>query len=425
MGLFRSVRRSGFRRRSQQDDRPPWIAALVLVTGVGPLATDAYLPAMPQVRQTLGTTASLTQLTMTAFIIGSAAGMLLLGPVSDGLGRRKVILAAAATFAASSLVCAISPSIGILIVVRFVQGVAAGGGAAVGLAVVSDRYEGSAAARTLGTLISINLLAPVIAPVIGAGILTFGDWRTVFAFLIAAGVLMTVAARAGIPETLPPARRQPGGLRSAIERMGNLLGDRAFVVPVFVQCLATAGFFTYIGGSSFVLQTQLGISEQLYALVFATNAAAMTMASICFRFSVTRAGPFLLRGIGLGTSTAAAAALAAFAVIDPHPGLAPVWCLLILIVGGMGLMMSATTAIAQEAGRRFAGSASALRGGMTFLVGALTTPLTGLIGHQTVSVMATAMAVFFLAATVLWLRYPTTSFSNMTTGRTRHHDEHR
>lgn len=256
-----------------------------------------------------------------------------------------------------------------------------------------------------GTLISINLVAPVIAPAIGAAILAVGDWRAVFVCLIAVGALMIVFASVGIPETLSPDRRHRGGLRSTTERMRELLGERAFMIPVLIQCLATAGFFTYIGGSSFVLQTQLGISEQHYALVFATNAAAMTMASISFRLAVTRVRPLVLLGTGLAISTAAGLVLALVAIATPRLGLAPVWCLLIITVGGMGLTVSASTAVAQEAGRRYAGTASALRGGLVFLVGALATPLTGLIGDQTVAVMASGMTVFFVGAVVLWLQH--------------------
>ncbi|HVX45796.1 MAG TPA: multidrug effflux MFS transporter [Mycobacteriales bacterium] len=391
---------------SAASDHSPRVAALVLVTGVGPLATDTYLAALPGVQRSLSTSASMAQLTMTAFIVGLAAGQLLFGPISDGRGRRRLILSGCLTFAVTSAVCAVAPVVGMLIAARVVQGAAAGCGAAVGRAVVSDRYEGAHAAAMFGTLTAIGLLAPVVAPAIGGAILTVGDWRSVFAFLTATGALMVAAAFVGIPETLPPERRHGHGVRNSAARMADLLRDRAFRAPVAIQCLATAGFFTYIGGSSFVLQDELGISERTYSLVFATNAAAMAVTSAVFRSAVGRTGAARLRAIGLSSSTAGTVVLAGLALALPHARLSLVWPLLVVIVAGMGLTIPATTTIAQEAGRRFSGTASALQGGLVFLVGAVTTPLTGLIGHQTVRVMAGVMALFFLAAVGVWLAYP-------------------
>ena len=120
----------------------PWLLALVLVTGVGPLATDTYLASLPQVQATLGTSSTVVQLTMTSFLAGMAVGQLVAGPVSDGRGRRGMILAGAAMFTLMSLLCALAPSGWTLVVERGVQGLVAGVGVSVGRAVVSDRYAG-------------------------------------------------------------------------------------------------------------------------------------------------------------------------------------------------------------------------------------------------------------------------------------------
>jgi DHA1 family bicyclomycin/chloramphenicol resistance-like MFS transporter len=136
--------------------RRPWLVALVLVTGVGPLATDTYIAALPQVRSTLGTTATVAQLTMTFFIAGMAVGQLLSGPVSDSRGRRSMILASSATFALASLLCAVAPTGLLLVVGRAAQGLVAGVGVSVGRAVVSDRYVGARAAAAYGTLASAS-----------------------------------------------------------------------------------------------------------------------------------------------------------------------------------------------------------------------------------------------------------------------------
>lgn len=385
--------------------RRPWLFALVLVTGVGPLATDTYIAALPEVRSTLGTTATVAQLTMTFFIAGMAVGQLVSGPVSDSRGRRAMILASSTTFALASLLCAVAPTGPLLVAGRAVQGLVAGVGVSVGRAVVSDRYVGARAAAAYGTLASASLVGPVVAPAVGGVLLTVGDWRTIFLFLGVVGVAMTTLAFLGIPETLPPERRQASGLREVAGRMRDLMTDRVFVAPVVVQCLVVAGFFVYIGGSSIVLQTQLGISEREYTALFATNALAMVLASVAFRLLVVRTGAAVLRRAAMTVATTGGVALLAACLLAPDhvPPLPLVWAPLAVMLGGLGMFLPASTSITQAAGRRSAGTAAALGGGIPFFSGALTTPLTGLLGSQTVLTMASCTVGFYaLAVAAAW-----------------------
>ena len=371
--------------------------------GVGPFATDTYIAALPALQRSLQTTAGTAQLTLTAFLVGLAAGQLAVGPVSDGRGRRGPLLVSTAVFAVTSLLCALAPSGPALVAIRLVQGLAAGGGVAVGRAVVGDRYSGKEAAARFATLAAVFFLGPVVAPAVGAVLLAVGSWRVVFVGLAVLGVAMLAAVALGVPETLPPQRRQGSGFADTAARMADLLGDRVFLRHVLVQCLAAAGFFTYIGGSSFVLQTAYGASPSRYALVFATNAAAMAAASALARLVVPRTGPAPLRLAGLLLSAAGSAGLLALAVADPaaRGPLALPWALLAVAVAGMGLSAPATMALAQEAGRRSGGTASALQGGLTFAAGAAATPLSGLLGADRLLPLAASMAVFFAAALVL------------------------
>jgi MFS transporter, DHA1 family, multidrug resistance protein len=383
--------------------RPPSTAALVLVTGVGPFATDTYLAALPQVQRSLATTAGVAQLTITAFIVGVAVGQLALGPVSDGRGRRTLLLAASVTYALTSVLCAFAPSGPVLVGVRLVQGIAAGGGVAIGRAVVSDHYHGPEAAVRFATLASVTFLGPVLAPSLGGVLLAFGSWRLVFVALAVMGVAMVAAVWWGVPETLPPEQRHGGGLGHTGSRVADLLRDRVFGYHVVVQCLATAGFFTYIGGSSFVLQTVYGISQGRFAVVFAVNAAAMVVTSTVGRFLVRRTGPAPLRRVGVALSTTASVGLLAVALTGSGAGssIGWPWLLLCLVVAGMGLTIPASTVLAQEAGRRSGGTASALQGGIVFLVGAAATPLTGFVGYDSLLPMAACMAGFFAVALAL------------------------
>jgi MFS transporter, DHA1 family, multidrug resistance protein len=375
--------------------------ALALVSGVSPFATDTYIAALPAVQDDLDTTASAAQLTMTAFLVGFAVGQLVCGPASDATGRRRILIVFTAAFVVLSLACAAAPNISLLIAARGLQGFAGGCGLAVGRAVVSDRHTGGDAAVRYGALSSIMLLAPVVAPAIGGVILLFGDWRTIFLFLAGLGVVMTAAVVTGIPETLAVDARSSAGLVETGRRMTGLLRQRPFLGAVLVQCLATAGFFIYIGGSSFVLQEEMGLSESQYSLLFASNAAAMAVVSVVFTATVRRVGLIRWRAIGLVASTTAAAALAGYALVVDEVRLAPVWVLLAVAVAGMGASIPAAIAIAQELGRAVGGTASALQGGLSFAIGAAATPLTGLTGQTSVAGMSLLMACLFLCSAAM------------------------
>lgn len=381
----------------------PRLITLLLVTGTSALSTDAYIAALPSIQSSLHTSSSIAQLTMTAFIAGMALGQLVSGPVSDARGRRRMIIGACLVFTLMSALCAVATSGWLLVLERAIAGAAAGTSVAVGRAVVHDRHHGRAAAAMFGTLSAVSLIAPVIAPAIGGALLVVGDWRTIFWFLTLVGLAMTVAAALGLPETLPPDRRHPGGLGQLGRRAHELLSDRRFRSPVLIHCLTTAGFFVYIGGSSFVLQDGLGISRDAYTLVFTGNALAMVASSWLFRALVVRVGAIRLRRCAVILQTSAVAVLFAATVLaDGHrPPLAVVWMALAAMTAGLGCYLPANSAIAQNAGRRLSGTASALGGGLPFLTGSLTTPLTGAFGSQTVLTMACCMIVPFTLAAVL------------------------
>jgi DHA1 family bicyclomycin/chloramphenicol resistance-like MFS transporter len=381
--------------------RPSFIA-LVLITGTSALSTDTYIAALPEVQRSLGTSSPVAQLTMTTCIAGMAVGQLITGPISDARGRRALIVLATVAFTAMSVLCAIAVTGWSLIIARGVQGIACGAGAAVGRAVVTDTYAGREAAAKFGTLSAIGLIAPVLGPAVGGVLLTFGDWRTIFWFLALVGVAMVLGAVLGLPETLPTGLRHPGGFTQLYLRARDLLSDRAFANPVLVQCMTTGGFFVYIGGSSFVLQQDVGITQHLYTIVFAVNAVAMMLSSVAFRLLVMRFDPFTLRRCAMVVQTIAVTALFGSTMLSLYgrPPLALIWICLCCMTLGLGTYLPANSSITQLAGRRAAGTASALGGGIPFLVGALMTPMTGLIGAQTVPAMATAMFVFFTLAAI-------------------------
>jgi DHA1 family bicyclomycin/chloramphenicol resistance-like MFS transporter len=380
--------------------RVPSFAALVLVTGVGPVALDTYLPALPAMAVSLHTGAAVVQLTVTGFIVGMALGQLVAGPLSDAHGRRPYLLGGTIAFTLLSVVCAVAPDPGVLIAARVLHGLVAGAGIACGRAVVSDHYRGDEAAVRFGTLSSLTRIGPVLAPALGSLILTFGDWRTVFWVLSGVGVVMALSVAFGLPETLRVAERHEGGLTATRARVADLGTDPRFMRTVVIGCLSTAGFFAYLGGSSFVFETVYGISQRAYAAMFTVNALTLTAGSITYRLKVSSVGPARLQAIGLAISTTAAAALLVVAGIgtaDVGSVLVPAGIMSVLTIG-VGLNTPALMTIAQHTGERARGTAAALQGGGSFLAGALVTPLTGLFGYHSLLPMALIMASFLCAA---------------------------
>lgn len=386
--------------------RGPAFLVLALLAGVGPLATDMYLPSLPALAQELGTTPAAAQLTLTAFIVGLAVGQVVLGPFSDATGRRPFVLVGPACFVLTSLASAAATSVVVLVGLRLLQGAAAAAGVVASRAVVSDHYRGDSAARRFGLLSSIVLLSPVIAPVVGSLVLLVADWRAMFLLLAGFGLVQLGGALGWVPETLPREERHPGSVAATAARMADLLRDWTFSGHVAVQSLATMGFFAYIGGSTFVLQEVYGIAASTYGIVFAVNATCMAATSALFARLVGRRDVVHLRRVGLALATSASVALAIAALVAPRhtPPLPLVLALLPLVTAGMGLVVPASITLAQQAGQRARGTAAALNGGISFVCGAAVIPLTGLVTAGALVPMATIMAVFLTLAVAVATR---------------------
>ena len=238
------------------------IVVLGSVNAIGPLSIDMYLPAFPEITRALDTSASSVQLTLTACVAGLALGQLVFGPLSDRLGRKRLLVGAMLIYAVASLLCASAPSIGPLIALRFVQGLAGAGGIVIARAVVRDLHTGAAAVRLFSSLMLVTGLAPILAPVLGGQLLALTSWEGIFITLAVLSALIAALAAVGLQETLPPERRSTAGLGRTVRTMGALLRDRSFLGHGLASGLTFGALFAYISGSSFVLQGIYGLSPQ-------------------------------------------------------------------------------------------------------------------------------------------------------------------
>ena len=371
---------------------------LGMLEAFGPLSMDLYLPQLPQLAASLGTTEALGQATMSACMIGLGLGQLVAGPLSDRFGRRRPLMVGVTAFAVLSVLCAVAPNIELLLLARFLQGLAGSAGIVICLAIARDQFEGAELSRMLSLLFLVSGTAPIIAPVLGGQLARIMDWRGIFWVLGAIGVVLLLVVVFALPETLTPAERHGGGLRTLGGHAGAVVRDRLFVA---VLCAAAGGgvaFFTYLSMSSFVLQDEFGLTPQSFSLAFAAGALASIVGSQTSRLVVRRWGP--LR-VYLGGVTATVIATTAFLVLAlTGTGVLGVVIALIgfMLCSGIGGPNGQTLALAHHGSR--AGTASALLGMATFLFGPVLAPIAAGIGGTNAVTMAVTMAIAAAVAAV-------------------------
>ncbi|MEV1046764.1 Bcr/CflA family efflux MFS transporter [Streptomyces sp. NPDC049916] len=378
------------------------LVTLVLggLTALPPLSMDMYLPALPAVTDSLSAPAATIQLTLTACLAGMALGQLVVGPMSDRWGRRRPLLLGMVVYVIATAMCALAPTAGLLIGFRLLQGLAGAAGIVIARAVVRDLYDGVDMARFFSTLMLISGVAPVIAPLIGGQVMRFTDWRGIFVVLTGVGVLLTLVVVKWLPETLPPAARHTGGVREALRTMRGLLADRVFTGYMVAGGLAFAVLFAYISASPFVVQEIYGASPQTFSLLFGLNSIGLIIVGqvngklLVGRFSLDK-----VLGLGLAVIVLAAVALVLMtAGVFGEVGLVPIAAGLFVLMSAMGLAMPNTNAQALMRTKHAAGSASALLGTSSFLIGAIASPLVGIAGEDTAVPMAVVQVVCALAA---------------------------
>jgi MFS transporter, DHA1 family, multidrug resistance protein len=377
---------------------------LASLTTLGPFALDMYLPGLPGLAHDLRANESTTQVTLTACLLGLALGQLLVGPLSDVVGRRKPLVVGLVVYSIASALCALAPSIYFLIGLRLLQGVAGGSAAVVGIAVVRDLYSGRAAARFYSLLVLVTLISPLLAPIFGGDLLLITSWRGVFFTLAAIGTVFLVFAALALPETLPAEKRRQGGVAEGSRTLGRLWTDRVFISYALPAAFGGATLFTYLAGSSFVLEGVYGASPQVYGLVFAFNGVALGIASQLNRWLLTRVSAERLYLSGICSLVVGGVALLTTVALK-LPGLEWVVIPVMLMVASNGFIGPNSLALALSPHPKAAGSGAALMGSLRFAFGAVMAPVVGLFGSTTALPLALTMFVLSFGAGVTYLAF--------------------
>lgn len=375
---------------------------LLLLTVFGPISMDLYLPALPALTQELSAATSIAQLTVTACLIGLAAGQLIAGPLSDRYGRRSILLVGIVAYIGTSLLCAISPSIEVLVAARLVQGLTGGVGIVIAQAAGRDVYAGGALIRFYGRLTVVGGFAAIVGPLIGGLLSSVADWRGLFVFLAVIGVVILTIVLLAFEETLPAASRTTGGLGRILQDFRTLLGDRVFLGAILNQGFLYAALFAYLSGATFVLQDIYGLSPLGYALAFGANSAGFMVLG----FVAGRTAGRSLRGtLSIGIAVSAVGALGLLASGVMRMPLSVVLVSLFLLAGGVAVTSPPATTIALVEYPEIAGTASSLLGMVRFGFGGIAAPLVGIagatsilpLGLVTVASVTLASLAFFLS----------------------------
>lgn len=361
---------------------------------MAPLATDMYLPALPELSAEFSASTSATQLTLTMTLLGMAIGQIFLGPLSDMYGRKRPLFFGMVAFAIVSAGCFYASSIEPFLALRFLQGFAGASGIVIARAIARDAAEGVELTRFLSILMLVNGLAPILAPVAGGQLLVFSSWRIVFAVLAIIGVLLAVWTLK-TRETLPEGARQKS-MAASFHAFPALLRDRYFFGHCLVQCFVFGAFFSYISGSSFVFQNIYGVSAQEYSLIFGGIGTGLFLAGLLPARLAGRVKDISMLKASLLVPLAGSALLLASLLVGFAP-LALTIVLLFITVVPLSVMGTASFSLALSRQGRNAGAASALIGFFSMVLGGVMMPLVGIAGDHT----ALPMAILMLAGYAL------------------------
>ena len=380
-------------------------AVLALLTAVGPLAIDMYLPSLPTLTAALKATPAEGQLTLSAFLVGFAAGQVIYGPLSDSRGRKPVLLASLALFTFGSALCALAPTIETLIVARFLQALGGAGPVVLARSIVRDLYSGARAARELSNMATILGLIPAIAPLIGGVLENAFNWRATFVLLtLVLGGEMIIVALA-LPETIR--QRAPGGFSpgTVLRSYGVLLRHRGFVSYLGLTAIAFGGLFAYISTSSFILQSIYGLSEIAYGAAFAIGVIGYIGGTLAAGPLVRKRG--LDGAIGVGAAAVACGGLLMLGLVLFGPRTpASVVVPMMFYMFGVGLVMPQSMASALQPFPERAGAASSLVGFAQMTFGAIVGVALGktlALGQAGLLALPVAVSFFGVATLALFL----------------------
>jgi DHA1 family bicyclomycin/chloramphenicol resistance-like MFS transporter len=350
-------------------------ASLAVIGALGPSAVDMYLASLPDIAQEYARSYTQVQLTLTVFLLAMGAGQLLFGPVVDTLGRRRPLLVGLLVFILSSLLAAVAPSLEWLLLARFVQGLGSALTLVVIMSMVRDVAEGARAAQIFALLMTIEGLAPVIAPALGGFLSVHFGWRAIMLVLAALGAAVWLNSFLVLKETLAPEKRLSFQPRAIARTYKHIAADPGFLRPALAVAAVFFFLFAYIGGAALVYQAHFGLSASSFGYVFGGSGVAILLGAISAGRLVSRFGLGTLSQLGAACMLLGAALTLVSAMMAAPLG--AVVAGVVLSLFGLGLCESTLMALAMASQERALGSTAALLGALQLMISSSATPLAG------------------------------------------------
>ncbi|MEF9957171.1 MAG: multidrug effflux MFS transporter [Acinetobacter sp.] len=347
-----------------------WILLLALLTALGPLSIDMYLPALPQMAGDFGVSTQMIANTLPAYFLGLAVGQLIYGPVSDRIGRKPPLYFGLSLYVIASIACVFASHEWMLIVSRIFQALGGCVGVVIARAAIRDRLDLQGSAQAFSSMMIVMSIAPIVAPMLGGLILTFFHWQMIFVCLAVIGVICWLCIHFFFKESLTVERRLKLSFYQVTTLYAAILKDESFRVPMMAGCLTGAALFCYISSASAVFMGQYGLSQQQFSYAFAMIAGGIILMSSLNKHLNTRLG--VLQRLRLGGAIQYIGTLIILtAGLMTHAPLALLMFGLFLAVSGIGFTSPNAMALAMSKQAARAGTASAIMGSMQFSFGLL------------------------------------------------------
>ena len=380
------------------------IVVLIFLVVLPMLATDVYLPSLPQVATSLVADHATVMLTLTAYMVGYAISLIFSGIASDRYGRRVVIMLGVTIFCVSSLACAFAESITSLIAFRFLQALGGGCGTLLARVVVRDMFDHNNQVRVLSYLSAGLAFSPTLGPILGGFLAATFGWRSPFFFIAGFSCIAWVLTLMILKETNPLANRHPVNVASILEQYGILTRHRAFISYTLIISLAWSVYFSFLASSSFILQKVFGLSPIAYGFAFASVIAGYVGGTIITRRQIGRRS---IDGMIRGASIAMLISTCLVALIA-YSGLHNLPLMLFMVaisLAGVGVIFPTTQAAVMRPFSKNVGLVAGLFYAIEMLFGALTSWTLGAFRDSTPLPMALVMATsaFLLFVTVRYM----------------------
>lgn len=390
-----------------------WIILLGSITAIGPLTIDMYLPALPQIASSYAVTTEAAAHSVTFYFLGLVFGQLIYGPVSDRYGRKKPLYVGLGLYVLATAVCAIAPTLEVLIPARVLQAVGGCAGVVMARAAIRDKLPTVAMAQAFSTLIMVMGVAPILAPSLGDLVLQFMGWRGIFWVLVLVGLLNLACVHWFFDDTLPSHKRKKTTVIQAMVSYQQILKDKRFTLPAVASGALLGALFVYINASAGLMMEHFGLTSRQYSWVFGVNSLGFVIMS---QINVR-----LIRHMALEKLFIIAALLQLacmlILLVCVLAGMTHFWLVLALLfvaIATVGVTAPNGTAMAMAHQAERAGIASSMLGSLRFFMGVLGGGLLYLLSLSILKGMVLVMLLLVGGGVLCMLWFQRENTSNTT-----------